>query len=154
MLPPSPPPPAPPSPSPTPPSHHPQPTCSRPLILVLEQVFLPLPLVAKNMRSSVLPALLSHILTTHPLPAGGGQYVGLGAAGQRADEAVMGWVEGVHQTHAWREYVQPLVSSYSGQASATDPALSGCHHAPHSLLLQSVGQPVTTGTRNKNKIQV
>ena len=66
----------------------------------------------------------------------------------------MGWVEGVHQTHAGREYVQPLVSSYSGQASATDPALSGCHHAPHSLLLQSVGQPVTTGTGNKNKIQV
>ena len=92
VLPPSPPPPAPPSPSPTPPSHHPQPTCSRPLILDLEQVLLPLPLVAKNMRSSVLPALLSHILTTHPLPARGGQYVGLGAASQRPDEpAWAGW---------------------------------------------------------------
>jgi hypothetical protein len=90
VLPPSPPPPAPPSPSPTPPSHHPQPTCSRPLILVLEQVLLPL--VVKIMRSSVLLALVSHILTTHPLPAGGGQYVGLGAASQRPDEpAWAGW---------------------------------------------------------------
>ena len=140
LLPPSPPPPAPPS--PTPPSHHPQPTCSRPLILVLEQVLLPLPLVAKNMRSSVLLALVSHILTTHPLPARGGQYVGLGAAGQRADEPGMSWVEGVHQTNAVREYVQPLVSSYSGQASATDPTLSGCHHAPQKLF----AAPVTGST--------
>ena len=111
------PPPAPPSPSPPPPSCHSQPTCSRPLFLVLEQVLLPPGCKHHEVPCPACP----HVLLPHHLsvPARGvHQYAGLGLADQRFDDAPgIGWVEGLHKTHAEREYVEPLVSSYSGHPS-------------------------------------
>ena len=128
------------------------PTYSRPLILVKEQVLLPPGSQHHEGPSALLQVPQPHgeVLVSHPqpLPARWRWPSRLGAAAHRAAEPGVCWVEGVHQTHAGRELVQP-VSSY---CMATFPYQIHLSHAPQELH-QVVGHLVTTGAEN-NIIQV
>ena len=67
----------------------------------------------------------------------------------------MACMQDVHQTHAGRIFVQPLVSSNDAHTSppSSDPALSGCVEAQPKPSA-APGQHDTAESENKNKIQV
>ena len=85
------------------------------------------------------PVLPGVILSHHPLPAGGGQDVGQGAPGHRADDPGTGWVEGVDQGQAGGEDV--LLLKIDNDLDPVTFLLHSQHSQPQHHLLVLLKSP-------------